>query len=486
MRKFLDNYPIHTFLFITFVSFFLYAQNPDKISLYMTYRTIFVGTIFSIIIYSLLFLILKHKIKSGIIATCFLLILFNYGVTYDFLEKMYFNGYWPFLNIHRYLIGLVILLFVVIYWIVSKKIITGNKTNFFLNTLIILLLLFNSAKIILIKLQSSHPVESIISIPVHKDFKHKLPNLYYFILDGYANEHVLLKYYHYDNSEFINFLKSKDFYDADSASSNYYSTLPSLSSTFNLNYHSEKDDKVFVNKMNNNILFRILKDYGYKIYTMKSGYTVTGNFTSTDSIIKINAPNEFERSVLRYTICRIDDLFGFMQAAVIKSQVSKLESVANLSHSQRFVFVHIVAPHPPFVFDENGNQIYNKKSGNNSWEPKQSYIAQLSYLNKVATKYINQIIANDSSAAIIIQSDHGPWITSSKQEDLFEARSRILNAIRLPKPFSTSNLYPTITSVNTFRYFLKQVINPNFLLLKDSLDGKGMIMNSFSFKKRIQ
>ncbi len=448
-------------------------------------RTLVIGSILAMIIFGFVFLVIKEKTKSGIITTLVLFALFYYGVVYDFLEGLYYQGFWPFHNIHRYAIILIFLYTIIVVWIVNRKIIIGNQINYFLNILMICLLLFNTSKVIYKKATFSElPIRKINEEGLQTNKNH--PNIYYMVLDGYANQHVLKKYYGFDNSEFINFLKMKKFYVADSSFSNYYSTSPSLSSTLNMDYHDGKNNQNFFEKLRTNKVLEVLKNVGYKTYRLQSGYAVTSGLSQIDSVISINAPNEFERSILKYSICRLDDLFGFIPYYRLKSQIKNLNSVVDISPaSSKFMFVHIVAPHPPYVFDEKGNRSFSKKDGDNSWEPKANYVAQLKYFNTVTMNFIDYALEKDSTAIFILQSDHGPWISSKNSEEVFEARSMILNAMYFKDYLKYRSLYRSISSVNTFRAVFKNYIDSSFALIPDQESGKRDLLNSPIFKDKV-
>lgn len=486
MRKFLYQYPLHSFLLTFFLSFFLFAQNSELVEFHMMRRTLLIGTFLAFLIFGSVLFLVKEKTKSGIITTFILFALFYYGVIYDFIESLYYKGYWPFSNIHRYTLVFVLVYVVLVTWFVNKKIVVGNKVNYFLNLLIIFLFLFNFSKVMyktfFLKdlIEKSEPTTSIIA-------KKKYPNIYYLVLDGYANQKVLKKYYNYDNAQFIDFLRTKQFYVADSSFSNYYYTSYSLSSTLNMGYHNSDDANTnFLDKIRSNKVLEVLKATGYKTYRLQSGYSVTSGLNQIDSTITINALNEFERSILKYSICRLDDLFGFFPFYRLNSQIEKLNMLVDIqSSSPKFIFIHIVAPHPPFVFDENGNRAFSKKDGDNSWEPKQNYVNQLKYINKVAENFIESALAKDKSSVFILQSDHGPWITSRSASDVFESRSMILNAIKFPDTLNYDILYKNISSVNTFRAIFKTHIDSSYNLIPDEKKGKFDLFNSPTFKDKI-
>src|SRR5262249_55856944 len=62
------------------------------------------------------------------------------------------------------------------------------------------------------------------------------PDVYYIILDGYARADTLKRECQFDNSEFLEQLRSRGFYVADQSCSNYPMTFMSLASSLNMSY----------------------------------------------------------------------------------------------------------------------------------------------------------------------------------------------------------------------------------------------------------
>jgi hypothetical protein len=142
--------------------------------------------------------------------------------------------------------------------------------------------------------------------------------------------------------------------------------------------------------------------------------------------------------------------------------LSQLPVVASLPESPKFVFAHVLAPHPPFVFDADGEAVTSKHptlaDGGDCQGSTADYIAgyrdQIAYVDRILEEAIDGILSNSPGAPIIIlQADHGPgalldW--ESVEASCLWERMSILNAYHLPGAHS-AGLYPEITPVNSFR-----------------------------------
>lgn len=122
----------------------------------------------------------------------------------------------------------------------------------------------------------------------------------------------------------------------------------------------------------------------------------------------------------------------------------------------KFVFIHLIVPHPPYAFDENGNPIVG-----GSVDAKYGDLNQVKFINKFILPGLKTLIEESSTPPVIIlQGDHGPMV-----EDNHPAELKILNAYYLPKGMEW--LYPTISPVNSFRVVFNSYFGTSFPLLED-------------------
>ena len=215
---------------------------------------------------------------------------------------------------------------------------------------------------------------------------------------------------------------------------------------------------------------------------MLTGYAVTSTFTHADSTIQIDAPKEFEKGILKHTILRLDDLFGLFAHQRLSSQFKKMYEFIKIKHTPKFCFMHFVAPHPPFIFDREGKIRAKHQFAEHSWEPKELYTDQLVYVNKQIKKLVESIVKSNPNTVVIIQSDHGPWITENNSDNVFEARPKILYAYRLG---NNVKIPSHTSSVNTFRYLFNNLFNTQFDTLEDVYAGKQRLMSDPVFSKKV-
>jgi hypothetical protein len=324
-----------------------------------------------------------------------------------------------------------------------------------------------------------------------------LPNIYYIILDAYSSLDVLKKYYGYNSDAFLKYLKQKGFYVAENSKCNYPVTMLSLRSSLNMEYipigHQKLTNVNFVHllveKIRNNKVAKILAEKNYKYFPIGHCFfsnclfnvkntNISFKYLPTENLwIDELALTPFERICGRLgnfnnDHFRSDILLAFDQLEKSSKCIEK-----------KFVLAHILSPHPPYVFNKDGtpteNVMLNIPPTMTKHEyvnvQRKNYIAQLEFVTKKISNSIDQIIKNDSSAVIILQSDHGGWVADTLDQNHDYARDTsfiaqrmpILNAYRVPGKIY-AQLYDSISPVNTFRLILNGIFNQNEPLLPDN------------------
>jgi hypothetical protein len=465
MIRLIKALPFYAVLLSPLLVFILHSYNYQHVSFSSTHRSYAVCFALSVIVFFAYYLLLKKNLHPAGTLTAFtMILLFFYGFIYGVLEKLYYKGLWPFSEIHRYLIIVFLLLIALLgYFLVTKKrsfqSITLYGNYFFL--ILLFINLFNwIGKNHDAPITVADKIKTMQAVRAHDS----MPDIYYIVLDGYANDSILSVNYSYPQNPLTGYLQNKLFYIASDSKTNYIATSPSLSSS--LNYHYLDSLPSETNLVYHNRVSDYLKKKGYKIIHARSGYTVSRENYDADTILSLNNLNEFERTLLKFTILRIDETLGYIHYLTLKEQLSVIQNVPKIK-GPKYFFLHIVSPHPPYVCDEEGNFKSGKKISSVWWEPKSDYLSQLKYINKEVIAFVQVILKESSHPPILLlQSDHGPWIASDHFNSIYQARSKILNAYLVPDTWK-KDLYPSITPVNSFRVIFNNLFNDSMPLLKD-------------------
>ncbi len=494
----------HPYLFAIFPTLFLYGHNIDQTSLNVTILTMLVILFITFILFTLLNFFLKDSTKCGFIVSFVLFIFFSYGHFHNIflnfainilISKANFNRInWAVkLDIltHLYLLGWLLIITKILLRNIIKK---SYKNSFHitktLNTISAILLvipLFNIG-IYLAKAEPYilNPVSEISSVVQKIGYS---PDIYYIILDGYARSDVLEKYYGFNNSKFINFLRNRGFYVAPKSHSNFAWTFLSLSSSLNFEYINyikdeigpdSNDLRIPYEMIKNNKVANILKSKGYLFIHFNSTWGATQSNRYADIEIgyeKSIFTNEFIRILSQTTLLNVfDSLIVEDLAETHLNTFEKLNKIPEIN-KPKFTFVHLIMPHHPYIFDREGNIRKHATKLDQfqleMWQKKDEYIDQLIFVNNKIEGAIDKIIAGSVNPPIIIvQSDHGSTIPGINHKELMICRMRNFNAYYLPGG-GDRLLYPSITPVNTFRLIFNYYFGMNLPLLEDKIYFSG-------------
>jgi hypothetical protein len=488
---------LHPFLFAIFPVLFLFAHNIEHSLLNEILLPIALTLAFALLSWSLLSAILKNKEKAGLLVSLVLLLFFSYGHFYDAMESL---DWMVMLGRHKILFAVWgVLLALGVYFSIKTRRDLQNFTSL-LNAIAALLVVISLVNIGAYELrtkqtrQDSGSAESAEANPIHLESAAALPDIFYIILDGYAREDILQGIYGYENAEFTDYLTQKGFYVADKSRANYSQTSLSLASSLNLAYLDdlidqvgiESDDRVLLEEMlTHNNVRRFLKQYGYTFVAFSSGYSATEMRNADVYMTPGWALSEFQNVLINTTPIPVllNNLPNQSQHDLHRDRLlyifDHLADPMEMS-SPVFVFAHIIAPHPPFVFGERGEPI--KPGGNFSLadgaqyadltpdEYVENYTRQLIFVNKKAQEAINDILSTSPEPPIIIlQADHGPGSMldlENPDEAALKERMSILNAYYLPDS-DYEQLYDGITPVNTFRVIFNRYFGTDHELLQD-------------------
>lgn len=505
--KVLKSIPFHPVLWALFPPLALLGNNISQIPAGYAVRTLVVSVLLSLLVWLIFRLLLGSWHKAAVVASGFLILFFSYGHVYRLVEDASLFG----INMgrHRFLVPIFLLVFLLIFiWSWRQK--EPTSITGVLNIIGLVVLVLPLFQIVSYEVKTSTTLsgpsdEHLSSAGVDLSIAPgiKPPDIYYIILDTYTRADTLSTYFSYDNSSFLNDLKSRGFYIAGCSQSNYSFTSLSLASSLNYNYvttlssqfvSSNKDETDVHPFLSNNAVVYNLRKLGYRFVAFDSGYSPT-EFTGADiyyaqqsdllDIFLMDGINPFESLQLNTSAV----LFIYESSPQLKLNVQKFLNLDSayvvfrnrilyaLNHLERaasipgpkFVFVHILAPHNPFVFGAHGEYVQRKTpfTLNDDQEVVkfQDYLTgydnQVTYLNQRILTIVDSLIQNSTQPPIIIlQGDHGSPRLPGWDDT-------ILNAYYLPEGGEAA-LYPNISPVNTFRVVFDQYFGAQLNLLPDN------------------
>jgi len=439
---------------------------------------------------SLVWLALQWGWRDGRRAAvgCSLLValFFSYGHVYNYLERQTSFGR------HRLLLPLWLALAAFGLWWTAKRLRDLSTATLALNVIGLAALAFPAAQMALFGLHSlsAPPTPSGLDASLadlHPPAESP-PDVYYIILDAYTRGDILQAEFAFDNTPFLDSLSRMGFYVAECSQSNYAQTELSLTSALNMDYLDALGVPIIADSQDRSPLWplfrsnrvqQLFEQMGYRLVAFDSGFYRTqldnadvylsphtgiiGGVTGFEALLtKTSAALIFTDAATvlpRALSTDVDAAARQTLRQTILYQLETLPSVPQDIGGHKFVFVHILAPHEPFVFGPNGEETsYGNVVDDDTYRV--GYREEIEYLNQRLLAVLGEIIANsDTPPIILLQGDHGAGVTSK------QGRMSILNAYYLP--CGEAGLYATISPVNSFRVVLNACFGGHLPLRQD-------------------
>lgn len=506
----LRQVPIHPIIFaiVPYISFG--AHNLEEIFPFGNppIRLLFLLTLAAAFFLALIWTLLLRDFRKGcLVASGDILLFFSYGHLLNFFPS--------------FLEPLQLLCVSAVFFCalpgIAKRIIDLQRSTIVLNLMALLMLLLPVLQIVAFKWTHAAPPESEDTAFFSSD-KITAPkmSIYYIVLDGYAEEHILNDVFGYDNSEFLDFLRAHEFVVLDRALTNYAVTHLSLASSLNMMHLIPREcgqdpaaapAKVPVGDLiRQNRVMKFFNEIGYQTFNVSSYWNITSYIDIADHNIKepfspeqgsayegdegcsayltldYFKQNELSRTFLRTTLLRpLLDMHPRIKQGDYLKPFKVIESISKVP-GQKMILAHIIAPHPPYMVDANCNPLVKPEGGfyGASWHKKKMYLDQLICINQKVKELVITLLDNKASSPkpiIILQADHGPGSLTADIQDAgpstdaglqgISERMSILNALYLPG-INSSDIPPNLTPVNTFRFILNHYFAAELNLLPNT------------------
>lgn len=491
---------IHPFAFAIYSVLSVYSQNASQVPIDWLFRPLLLLLLITLVANFFLIRVTKNPEYSGFVCTVFLVWLFT-GHLHRYLLD--WSSFWrtPMGGVLALILFSIPLVFLVrrqIWESLSNPRIITTVMNVVTTFLIVVpawitvSTLYNANA----HVQQISERRSNIHVPLSGSVQ-STPDIYLIIADGYGRADLLEEMYTFDNSSFLTFLEEKGFYIAEESTSNYPQTELSLSSSLNLRYLDElvagfgdtSDRSPLRELLQHTVMRRLLEERGYQFVALPSA-SLFSQIRDADVYFNLTPGdiNEFEGLLLSSTLAGVvAESFGVglpvqsyeMHRRYILYSLDKIMDVPEEIPGPKFVFAHLMSPHPPFIFDRDGNFVIPDRPYS-TWdaslfpgtvdEYQAGYIDQMIFLNGQLMEVVTAILdKSPRPPIIIIQGDHGPgsyYNTLELDDSCLNERYSILNAYYFPDG-DYHLLYPSISPVNSFRVILNQYFGADLELLED-------------------
>jgi hypothetical protein len=483
---------LHPFLLVLFPILYLFSENlADDPPLDALVRPALLGLIGSAAMLALLWLVFRSVQKAALLTSILVLLFYSFGhvlLAFPGAGETTLVIVWGVIAVAAAAV-------------VARLPRTLPRLTSGMNVAAVALVVMNLVPIVSFELsqneeplprQANAPDRAIAGNPSKSA---RAPDIYYIILDRYADDESLRDIFGYDNRPFLEWLSHKGFYVAEDSTGNYPRTSHSLGSSLNMRYldslAGDNPRRESLRSIHRHLegfkAARVLQANGYRYYHLGSWFFATADDPTADVNYSFEALSEFESILYRTTLLRafsekLSVLENFdsrrTEWARRQFQFDTLVDIAD-DPGPKFVFAHILVTHPPYPTDSDGDFVTSKEEREKTFERR--YLDSLEYANDQTKRLVERLlsVSPENPPVVVLQADEGPhphellhlpkrafydWTTAPPEVLLF--KYRIFNSYFLPDG-GESDLYPSITPVNTFRVIFNRYLGTHLKLLPD-------------------
>jgi hypothetical protein len=294
------------------------------------------------------------------------------------------------------------------------------------------------------------------------------PDIYLIVADAYAGPQSLSRFFGFDNTAYQDSLRQRGFYVATAARTNYDLTVRSLGAMLGMEYSAPPKRKrmamgEWVHYIKYNPTNALLAARGYEfvnasIFDIRHGDALT-----------LGTPNVYAHTSFYFSLFT-RTLVGKVYVSLIQKRVLADNRLATYQHfwdqvgrphqRPRFAYLHLILPHFPMHYNQNGNpaQFQDLRVG---------YVEQLKFTNRLVLGLVDHIQQHNGRPAIILfTGDHGSRLLANPVDYVADSFTTT-TAFYFPDR-QYQGLYDSISSVNLFRAVLGNALGQPRPFLPDS------------------
>lgn len=323
-------------------------------------------------------------------------------------------------------------------------------------------------------------------------------DVYWLIFDRYGSDRSLKDRYRLDN-DLTPWLDSKGFTVLPDSHANYIRTVLSIAATSRMAHLTDieaaqgkdsSDVTTVDQQLQDPLVARQFKALGYRYYHVGNQSDPTRTDSAADVNLNVSTTNAdfaealYDVSALQAVARRLHIPDNGGRERQFKYSTYNLDTVESLKDEPgpKYVFGHVLLPHPPAVFAEDGSFLTDDRMA--ELGPLGAYKQQLAYTNRRIRELVEGLLAlpPDKQPIIILQADEGPypgsyeqlrrsstdWAAGATGEEL-ETKYGILDAWYVPGGTDGIGLYPTMTAINTFPVLFKDYFGLPYDKLPDTV-----------------
>ena len=489
--------PIHPVFLAAFAVLFLLAENiADQLVLDALWMPLAVSVIGAVVALLIATAVTRDLIRGGLLASLMVVLFFSFGHAWILLGEL-LPTRWPL--VAAYAVAAVA--GAALIWRGGRLTVPLSQ---FVNVAAVALVLLNVFRIASFTVDGgpSGANDPAASAAVSADASRGRPDVYFIVFDRYANSKTLDQIYGFDNGPFLRSLEDRGFTVAEDSWSSYFKTAPSLLSTLSMEYldgevfREEDTDPPTMAPIHRRLQAHLpvpatFKALGYEYIHIGSWWNPTSRNLDADVSMTYESHSEFSAALLNTTALSLlqpPEQTDEEPETLDRPDRARRHTLFELDRIEEavrrpgptFVFAHLLVPHPPYVFREDGSMTTAEERG--SVPAADLYMNQLRWTNERILDLVDRAL--DVPAAeepvIILQADEGPypqrfyrnapgfdWLEEATPEEILQ-KYGILNAMHLPgiDP-EAAGVHDRMSPVNTFRIVFNEYFGADLPPLPD-------------------
>jgi hypothetical protein len=478
--------PLHPLLLAVWPVLFLYGQNVGELQLAELVLPLVVVALAALVLLVGATFLVRDGRRAALIVTGVVLALLLYGHVAELLGPL---GPRPWMQQIGW--AVVVVVVVVLALRIGRTRLAGVTRA--LNVVGAVLIAVSLATIVPAEIARAGPGTSVTT-PEIGGSQGTGRDIYYLVFDRYGSARSLDLLYDIDDEPFLDRLRDRGFQVLPDSHANYVRTTLSLAATLNLDYLDDvvgaqdpgsNDYGPINDRLADHAVGRFLRERGYQYVHVGSGYGPTETSRIADRNPRVGEPSDFQAALLDSSaLPAIARRLGIIRTTpdrerryrVTRFELDTLDQLAT-EPGPKFVFSHMLIPHPPYIFARDGSFVTDELDGARSRS--EAYGQQLQYLQGRIETLVDRLLDRPEAERpiIILQADEGPyparygrdadtfdWATATTDE--LETKYGIFNAIYLPGT-DVPDVAPTLSSVNTFRLVFDEYFDADLPLLPD-------------------
>ena len=486
--------PIHTALLAAFPVLFLFAENiTDQLvldPLWMPLAASLAGATLALLVSAVL---TRDLVRGGLLASLLVVLFFSFGHVWIQVDDV-LPSRW-----------LLVAAYAVVAFAAGALIWRGGQWTVplsrFANAAAIALVLINAVRIAGFIATGSVP-EGDPPVAVSLDDGGERPDVYFIVLDRYANRETLDRIYRFDNRPFLEALEERGFTVAEDSWSSYFRTAPSLLSTLSMEYldgdafREEDADPPTMAPIHRRLQARLpvpatFKALGYEYIHIGSWWNPTSRNDRADVTMSYESHSEFGAALANTTALSLlepPEQTDEEPETLDRPDLARRHTLFELDRIDEalrrpgptFVFAHVLLPHPPYVFHEDGSPTIAEER--RTVPAGELYTDQLQWTNERILGLVDRAldVPPGDEPIIILQADEGPyparfgrdperfdWLTDATPDEILQ-KYGILNAMYLPGiDAAAAGVHDRMSPVNTFRIIFDEYFGAELSPLPD-------------------